>query len=144
MGGADGTTKTFLLPTHVATRIVLRPIVIEPRLADGNHPFVRRQRGELVDARLLPFTFIRVHPNEREGQEPSVDELATLAAHERVVAIGETGLDYYRSKDDPGGDMGWQQERFRRPIRAAHATRKPLIIHTREAADDTLRIMREE
>jgi TatD DNase family protein len=90
------------------------------------------------------FASVGVHPNEREGQEPSVDDLVALAAHARVVAIGETGLDYYRSKDDPGGDMGWQQERFRRHIRAARETRKPLIIHTREAADDTLRIMREE
>jgi TatD DNase family protein len=81
-----------------------------------------------------------VHPNEREGREPSVEDLTGLADDARVVAIGETGLDYYRSQ----GDMAWQQERFRRHIRAAKISGKPLIIHTREAAADTLRIMREE
>ena len=85
-------------------------------------------------------TSVGVHPNEREGCEPSVEDLTSLANDARVVAIGETGLDYYRSQ----GDMTWQQERFRRHIRAAKKSGKPLIIHTREAADDTLRIMREE
>src|SRR3990167_3671298 len=86
------------------------------------------------------FASVGVHPNEREGREPSVEDLTTLANDARVVAIGETGLDYYRSR----GDMVWQQERFRRHIRAAKESGKPLIIHTREAAADTLRIMREE
>ena len=86
------------------------------------------------------FASVGVHPNEREGRDPSVDDLVDLAKDERVVAIGETGLDYYRSQ----GDMAWQQERFRRHIRAARECGKPLIIHTREAAADTLRIMREE
>lgn len=83
---------------------------------------------------------VGVHPDNTEGQEPTVDQLVALAADARIIAIGETGLDYYRST----GDMGWQQERFRRHIRAAIASAKPLIIHTREAAADTLRIMREE
>jgi len=86
------------------------------------------------------FASVGVHPNEREGREPSVEDLTGLADDARVVAIGETGLDYYRSQ----GDMAWQQERFRRHIRAARISGKPLIIHTREAAADTLRIMREE
>jgi TatD DNase family protein len=86
------------------------------------------------------FASVGVHPNEREGQEPTVDELVELAKDDRVVAIGETGLDYFRSQ----GNMGWQQERFRRHIRAAKQSGKPLIIHTRDAAADTLRIMREE
>ncbi len=86
------------------------------------------------------FASVGVHPNEREGREPSVEDLTGLADDARVVAIGETGLDYYRSQ----GDMAWQQERFRRHIRAAKISGKPLIIHTREAAADTLRIMREE
>lgn len=86
------------------------------------------------------FASVGVHPNEREGRDPSVDDLVDLARDERVVAIGETGLDYYRSQ----GDMAWQQERFRCHIRAAKECGKPLIIHTREAAADTLRIMREE
>lgn len=86
------------------------------------------------------FASVGVHPNEREGREPTVDDLTVLANNARVVAIGETGLDYYRSQ----GDMAWQQERFRRHIRAAKQSAKPLIVHTREAAMDTLRILREE
>ena len=86
------------------------------------------------------FASVGVHPNEREGREPTVDELVDLAGDDRVVAVGETGLDYYRSQ----GDMAWQQERFRRHIRAAKLSGRPLIIHTREAAADTVRIMREE
>ncbi|MBI3574201.1 MAG: TatD family hydrolase [Gammaproteobacteria bacterium] len=86
------------------------------------------------------FSSIGVHPNERDGRDPTVDELVELARDPRVVAIGETGLDYYRSQ----GDMRWQQDRFRRHIQAARAARKPLIIHTREAVTDTIAIMREE
>lgn len=86
------------------------------------------------------FASVGVHPNEREGREPSEEDLTALAKDARVVAIGETGLDYYRSQ----GDMAWQQERFRRHIRAAKKSGKPLIIHTRDAAVDTLKIMREE
>ena len=84
---------------------------------------------------------VGVHPDYDEvTREPTVDELISRADHEKVVAIGETGLDYYRLK----GDLDWQRERFRVHIRAARAVNKPLIIHTREAADDTLRILREE
>lgn len=86
------------------------------------------------------YASVGVHPNERDGVDPSTDALTQLAGDARVVAVGETGLDYYRSS----GDMGWQHERFRRHIRAARATGKPLIIHTRAAAADTLRIMAEE
>ena len=86
------------------------------------------------------FASVGVHPDEQQGQDPSVEELVRLADDARVVAIGETGLDYFRIK----GDMTWQQERFRRHIRAARATGKPLIIHTREAVADTIRILREE
>lgn len=86
------------------------------------------------------YASVGVHPNERQGKDPSTDELVQLAAEPKVVAIGETGLDYYRSE----GSTEWQQQRFRNHIRAARASRKPLIIHTREAAADTLRIMREE
>ena len=81
-----------------------------------------------------------VHPDERSGEEPDIDRLVALAAHPKVVAIGETGLDYYRIE----GDAEWQRQRFRTHIRAAKQCAKPLIIHTREAAADTLRIMREE
>jgi TatD DNase family protein len=83
---------------------------------------------------------VGVHPDEREAREPSEDELVTLAATPKVVAIGETGLDYFRAT----GDLEWQRERFRTHIRAARRSGKPLVIHTRSAAEDTLRIMREE
>ncbi len=90
------------------------------------------------------YASVGVHPNEREGHDPTAAELVALADDARVVAIGETGLDYYRSKEDTDGDLGWQQQRFRNHIQAARSARKPLIVHTREAADDTLRLMREE
>src|SRR3972149_772983 len=80
-----------------------------------------------------------VHP-DYEGVPVTAGQLVALADHPRVVAIGETGLDYYRRK----GDLEWQRERFRTHIRAARECGKPLIIHTREAAEDTLRIMHEE
>jgi len=103
---------------------------------------LERLPGIIDIARAHPrvYASVGVHPNEREGRDPTVEELIGLAEDPRVVAIGETGLDYYRSE----GDLAWQHERFRRHIRAARASRKPLIIHTREAADDTLRIMAEE
>jgi len=90
------------------------------------------------------FASVGVHPNERDGRDPTVDELIALASAPHIVAIGETGLDYYRTQDEPGGDMDWQRERFRRHIRAARDVHKPLIVHTRSAADDTMRLMREE
>lgn len=83
---------------------------------------------------------VGVHPDERECQEPSVEELCALAQHPKIVAIGETGLDYFHCK----GDVGWQQERFRTHIRAALRADKPLIVHSREAKADTIRILREE
>ena len=86
------------------------------------------------------FASVGVHPDDEGGEEPDIGRLLALARHPRVVAIGETGLDYYRIE----GDLEWQRDRFRRHIRAAHESRKPLIIHTREAAADTLRIMKEE
>jgi len=81
-----------------------------------------------------------VHPDNADCDEPDVARLVALADHPKVVAIGETGLDYYWQKDAPE----WQRERFRTHIRAARETGKPLVIHTRSAADDTLRLMREE
>lgn len=81
-----------------------------------------------------------VHPTHDEGEEPTVERLVTLSEHPKNVAIGETGLDYFRSE----GDLEWQRERFRTHIRAARETDKPLIIHMREATEDTLRIMKEE
>lgn len=86
------------------------------------------------------FASVGVHPDYENLTEPQSEQLASLAQHPRVVAIGETGLDYFRLK----GDLEWQRERFRQHIRAARHCHKPLIIHTREAAADTLRIMAEE
>jgi TatD DNase family protein len=86
------------------------------------------------------FASVGVHPDYEAAAAVTPAELVHLAAHPKVVAIGETGLDYYRLK----GDLEWQRERFRNHIRAARQCRKPLIIHTREAAQDTLRIMQEE
>lgn len=86
------------------------------------------------------YAAVGVHPDTQEGEEPDQDRLIRLADHPKVVAIGETGLDYFRLE----GDLEWQRERFRTHIRAARRTGKPLIIHTREAAADTLRILEEE
>ncbi|QBC33897.1 MULTISPECIES: TatD family hydrolase [Pandoraea] len=90
------------------------------------------------------YASVGVHPDYEDTPEPSVDDLVRLAAHPKVVAIGETGLDYYRLEGRSIEDMAWQRERFRTHIRAARLTGKPLIIHTRAAAEDTLRLMREE
>jgi TatD DNase family protein len=86
------------------------------------------------------YASVGVHPDHEDCTEPTVAELVALADHPKVVAIGETGLDYFRLT----GDLEWQRERFRTHIRAARASQKPLVIHTRSAADDTLRIMQEE
>jgi len=83
---------------------------------------------------------VGVHPDYPDVTEPSVDDLVRLAVHPKIVAIGETGLDYYRLT----GDLEWQRQRFRNHIRAAKQCGKPLIIHTRSAADDTIRLMHEE
>lgn len=95
----------------------------------------------LAEAHDNLFASVGVHPDHDEGREPDVDELVALATHPRVVAIGETGLDYYRLKRE---EVDWQRARFRTHIRAARAAGKPLIIHTRSAAEDTLAIMAEE
>lgn len=94
----------------------------------------------LAEAHENIHASVGVHPDYEDTPEPSVDELVRLAAHPKIVAIGETGLDYYRLQ----GDLEWQRERFRVHIRASRATGKPLIIHTRSAAEDTLRLLREE
>jgi TatD DNase family protein len=90
------------------------------------------------------FVSVGVHPNEQEGHDPKAEALVELAADEQVVAIGETGLDYFRSKKGHEDELEWQRERFRQHIAAAKATQKPLIIHMREATEDTLRILKEE
>jgi len=104
-----------------------------------NLPDFPRVRA-LAEAHANLFASVGVHPDYEDQIEPQADELADLAAHPKVIAIGETGLDYFRLQ----GDLEWQRERFRQHIRAARKINKPLIIHTRAAAADTMRIMQEE
>ena len=86
------------------------------------------------------YASVGVHPDYEDTPEPSIDTLTELSRRDKVVAIGETGLDYFRVT----GDLEWQRARFRTHIRAARECGKPLVIHTRSAAEDTLAIMREE
>ena len=94
----------------------------------------------LVEQYDALWASVGVHPDYEDTVEPTVQELVSRSAHPRVVAIGETGLDYFRLS----GDLAWQRERFRCHMRAARECQLPLIIHTRSAAEDTLRLMREE
>lgn len=87
---------------------------------------------------------VGVHPDNEGVREPTVEGLCAFAALPRVVAIGETGLDYFRLDGRGVADMAWQRERFRVHIRAARATGLPLVVHTRSASEDTLAILREE
>jgi len=88
---------------------------------------------------------VGVHPDNLNVREPTEADLIGLGRRNKVIAIGETGLDYYRREGDgKTDDFAWQRARFRTHIRAAKQVKKPLIIHTREAADDTLAILREE
>jgi TatD DNase family protein len=132
-----------------------------PDFSEGVMPLLENMRAAQVDAALCVsvnlenfprvlavaeahpnlYASVGVHPDHDAGRDPDVDELVALARHPRVVAIGETGLDYYRMARE---DVDWQRTRFRTHIRAAKQAGKPLIIHTRSAADDTLAIMQEE
>jgi TatD DNase family protein len=94
----------------------------------------------LAEGQSNLYATVGVHPEFTEVEEPTVERLIALAVHPKVIAIGETGLDYYWQKDKPE----WQRERFRNHIRAAKASGKPLVVHTRDSAVDTLRLMREE
>jgi len=95
---------------------------------------------EFAQEREGIFATVGIHPDNVDEGEPSLEELIAHARRDKVVAIGETGLDYFRLKEP----LEWQRERFRRHIRAARETGKPLVIHTRASAEDTLKIMREE
>lgn len=86
------------------------------------------------------FAAVGVHPDSEDVEEPTVDTLLLLANHPKIVAIGETGLDYYRLE----GNLDWQRNRFRTHIQAALQCEKPLIIHTRSSAADTMEILRQE
>lgn len=94
------------------------------------------------------WSTVGVHPDNEGVLEPTLDDLVTRAALPRVVAIGETGLDYYGMEDRKGGrsiaDLDWQRDRFRTHIRAARQTGLPMVIHTRSASDDTVAILKEE
>lgn len=94
----------------------------------------------IAESRDNLYASVGVHPDYEDCTEPSVEDLVKLATNPKVIAIGETGMDYYRTP----GPLEWQRERFRVHIRAARETKKPLIIHTRAASEDTLRIMAEE
>jgi TatD DNase family protein len=94
----------------------------------------------LVEQHEELWASVGVHPDYEDTVEPTVEDLVERSTHDKVIAIGETGLDYFRLE----GDLSWQRERFRRHIRAARQCGLPLIIHTRSSAEDTLRIMREE
>jgi TatD DNase family protein len=132
-----------------------------PDFSEGVMPLLENMRLAQVDAALCVsvnlenfprvlavaeahpnlYASVGVHPDHDAGRDPDVDELVALARHPRVVAIGETGLDYYRMARE---DVDWQRARFRTHIRAAKQAGKPLIIHTRSASEDTLAIMMEE
>ena len=95
---------------------------------------------EMVEAHECLSASVGVHPDYQDTPEPSVDQLVEMAQHPKVVSIGETGLDYYRLSEP----LDWQRERFRVHIRAAVQAQLPLIIHTRAASADTIRLMQEE
>jgi TatD DNase family protein len=86
------------------------------------------------------YATVGIHPDYEDIPDFTVEELVKLAQHNKIIGIGETGLDYFRLT----GDLEWQRERFRKHIRAAKQVAKPLIIHTRNAAVDTIQILREE
>ena len=94
----------------------------------------------LAEAYPNIYASVGVHPDYEDTEEPSAEQLVRLSQHPKIIAIGETGLDYFRLT----GDLEWQRERFRQHIRASRLSRKPLIIHTRSASEDTIRIMQEE
>lgn len=109
-------------------------LCVSVNLADFPQVLALAERYEHI------YASVGVHPDYENEAEPSVADLVVLAQHKKIIAIGETGLDYFRLT----GDLEWQRARFRNHIRAARECGKPLIIHTRSAAEDTLRIMREE
>lgn len=113
---------------------VTHAMCVSVNLADFPQVLALAERFENI------YASVGVHPDYEDEIEPSVEQLVTLAKHPKIIAMGETGLDYFRLT----GDLEWQRERFRTHIRAARECGKPLIIHTRSAAEDTIRIMREE
>jgi len=119
---------------QMRTNEVVRALCVSVNLADFPQVLTLAEQYSHI------YASVGVHPDYKGVEEPDVARLVGLAQHSKVIAIGETGLDYFRLK----GDLEWQRARFRTHIRASRESGKPLIIHTREAAADTLRIMAEE
>lgn len=142
MGVIDSHCHFHLLTDHTAP-----DAAVDAARADGVDYFLNvavdvESRDELLafsDRHPSVFTCLGVHPSGT-GHDPSEDELVRLAADERFVAVGETGLDYITDT----GDLTWQRDRFRRHIRAARRLDKPIIVHSRGAPADTVRILQEE
>jgi TatD DNase family protein len=95
---------------------------------------------DLANKHEMISASVGIHPNTELDKQASVDDIIALASSDEVVAVGETGLDYFRSE----GDLEWQRDRFRTHITAAKELKKPLIIHTREAKDDVIKVLKEE
>lgn len=123
---------------NMATAQVSHALCISVDLPD--FPLVR----QLAETHPHLYASVGVHPDYEDTPEPTVDFLVEAAKHPKVIAIGETGLDYYRMADRAYADMEWQRTRFRTHIRAAIESGCPLIIHTRSASEDTIRILKEE
>jgi TatD DNase family protein len=132
LGPYDGEFTRFIAATHEAAVSHLLCVSIDLE----SYPAMLA----LVEDYPEISVSVGVHPNDHDRREPTVDELVELARHPKNVAIGETGLDYFRTE----GDLAWQRARFRTHIRAAREAGKPLIIHTREAREDTIAILEEE
>lgn len=111
-------------------------------VSDHSKLAILNEPGPLGEPQL--YASVGVHPDYPDCEEPSVETLVRLSDSPWIIATGETGLDYFRASTDPAQTHEWQRERFRVHIRAARATGKPLIIHTRAASSDTIRIMTEE
>jgi TatD DNase family protein len=123
---------------NMASAQVSHALCISVDLPD--FPLVR----QLAETHPHLYASVGVHPDYEDTPEPTVDFLVEAAKHPKVIAIGETGLDYYRMADRAYEDMEWQRTRFRTHIRAAIESGCPLIIHTRSASEDTIRILKEE
>lgn len=124
--------------THMAQARVLRALLISTKVETFE------QVHALAMAHDNFWCTAGVHPDEDEVIDPSMEQLLEMGRQDKVVAIGETGLDYYRLGERTWHDMAWQRERFKRHIRAARQLGLPLVIHTRAASEDTLKILREE
>lgn len=128
-------------------KITLEEILEQAKAHDVEHILsvsVELERFDALLEQAMPYQQVSLsygqHPTDDPGSVPNVESLCEQGQHSKVIALGETGLDYYRVS----GNMDWQQTRFRHHIRAARELKKPLIIHTRQARDDTLKILKEE